>query len=160
MQNDDDEAPELEDAPAEREQNRGPLHGVMVGPPFAIASDCGLVPRDDTKKVPGCCACLSCDGCGQLFRIDLLSSKGMHACPKCRAEYTSVLIVAASDDPTILQHALDTVLASNGLRAQNPDDDDDEGDDEGDDDEGDDLDGEQDLDDQVDDQVEGDDTPR
>lgn len=97
------------------ETERGPLHGILIGPPFAIATDCGLVVRNDEKRIPGCCACLSCDQCGQLFRIDLLSDKGMHACPKCKLEYTSVLIVATADDHTMLQYALETVL-----RSQNP----------------------------------------
>ena len=122
---------EYEDA----EESTGPLHGLVIGPPFAIATECGLLTRDDAAKIPGCCACVSCDNCGQSFRVDLLSDKGLHACPKCQLEYTSVLIVAVADDYTILQQALDTVLVSNGIRVPNPDGDDDQGDgDEGDDD--------------------------
>lgn len=102
------------------DEPRGPLHGILIGAPFALATDCGLVQRNDEKKIPGCCACLSCDSCGQVFRIDLLSTKGNHACPKCRLEYTSMLVVAVADDDTMLQYALETVLAQNGMAMPNP----------------------------------------
>lgn len=124
MQDDDDDTEgELEgddddDDSIAGNPERGPLHGILMGPPFALATDCGLVQRNDDKHIPGCCACLSCDACGQLFRIDLLSTKGNHACPKCRLEYTSALIVATADDHTMLQYALDTVLRAHAARAE------------------------------------------
>jgi len=137
----DDDSPlepddEREDNPdgddEDRDDNPGQLEGLLIGPPFATALDCDLLDRDDKRKVPGCCACLKCDACGQQFRINLLSASGFHACPKCKLEYTSVLIVATADDHTILQHALETVLRSNGI-AINPDGDDDEAGDDDDD---------------------------
>ena len=96
-------------------ESRGPLHGVLIGPPFALATDCGLVKRNDEKQIPGCCACVACDNCGQVFRIDLLSAAGNHACPKCKLEYTSILIVATADDHTMLQYALEQTI-ENGRR--------------------------------------------
>jgi hypothetical protein len=154
---DDDPAIDDDDHDDDRDNNpdRGPLHGVLIGPPFALATDCGLVKRNDAKQIPGCCACLSCDSCGQVFRIDLLSAVGNHACPKCKLEYTSILIVATADDHTMLQYALEQTI-ENGRRVNGGDDDDD-----GDD--GDDEPGGEDLDaDQVDDDEpgEGDPSPR
>ena len=151
MRFEDDEPTEGDDLYDEddRDDNpgeRGPLRGVLIGPPFALATDCGLVKRNDEKQIPGCCACVSCDNCGQVFRIDLLSAAGNHACPKCKLEYTSILIVATADDHTMLQYALEQTI-ENGRRVNgNLGDESVDQVEDGDDDE--DLDGDEDLDDE------------
>lgn len=104
------------------------LEGLPIGPPFAMATDCALLPPNPQRKVEGCIACIQCDACGQQFRVNLLGT-ALHACPKCKLEYTSVLIVATSDDDQILGDAFRTVLRSNGLLGANPDDEEEEDDD-------------------------------
>ena len=115
------------------------LPDLLIGAPFAIGSDCALLSRNDKAKIPGCCACVECDQCSQSFRIDLLAGGGKqpHACPGCRTEYTSLLIVARPDDREVLRDALEHVLRANGydVALANPDgegdDDDGQGDDDG-----------------------------
>jgi hypothetical protein len=75
-----------------------------------------------------------------VFRIDLLSELGNHACPKCKLEYTSILIVATADDHTMLQYALETTIANGRIANGGADGELDQVDD------GDDLDGDEDLD--------------
>lgn len=136
-QHDDDHPLDLE-ADDERDDDDGAelgsqlagLEGLPIGPPFALATDCSLLSPDPKKKIEGCVACIQCDACGQLFRISLLGS-ALHACPKCKLEYTSILIVATADDDQILGDAFKTVLRSNGLLGS---DDDDDGHDDDDDD--------------------------
>lgn len=132
----DDDGPEHElddDSPTELAGRLAGLEGLPIGPPFALATDCSLLEPNTKKKIEGCVACIQCDACGQQFRISLLSA-ALHACPKCKLEYTSVLIIATADDDQILGDAFRTVLRSNGLMQSNPDDDDDQGDDDDDDD--------------------------
>jgi hypothetical protein len=110
-------------------QGLSQLEGLPIGPPFAMATDCSLLDADPKRKVEGCIACIQCDACGQAFRINLLGSS-THVCPKCKLEYTSVLIVAVTDDDQILGEAFKTVLRSNGLLGDANPDDDEEDDDE------------------------------
>lgn len=139
--NNDDEHPldlEADDERDDEPQAGGGLQGLMaggglpIGAPFAMATDCSLLQPNPKRKIEGCVACIQCDACGQQFRINLLG-QALHACPKCKLEYTSVLIVAVTDDDQILRDAFKTVLRSNGIATGDDDDDDDEGELEGDD---------------------------
>lgn len=129
---DDDQAHDDDDDdahdPAELGGQLAGLEGLPIGPPFALATDCSLLEPNPSKKIEGCVACVQCDACGQMFRISLLGS-AMHACPKCKLEYTSILIVATADDDQILGDAFKTVLRSNGMLGADDDDehDDDDG---------------------------------
>lgn len=116
----------------------GDAPALVIGAPCAFSADCDLMTRDDKRRVVGCAACVQCE-CGQPFRVDLLS-EAMHGCPKCKREYTSLLIVARAEDRTVLQDAMEHVLAVNGIdvRDSNPDDGDDDDDDDQDDDDDDD----------------------
>jgi hypothetical protein len=141
-QHDDDDSGD--DNPGQPQGLEGVLQGagLPIGDPFAMATDCSLLQPDPKRKIEGCVACIQCDACGQLFRINLLG-KALHACPKCKLEYTSVLIVAVTDDDQILRDAFRTVLRSNGIALGADDDDGDEYDDDdggelGDDDQADD----------------------
>lgn len=107
---------------------------LVIGAPFAIGADCSLLSRNDRAAVPGCCACIECDQCSQQFRLDLLADGGPTACPKCKTEYTTLLIVARTDDREVLRDALEHVLRANGIEVPtaNPDGEgDDDEDDEG-----------------------------
>ena len=125
-----------------------PIPPLVIGDPFAVADgvelleriqlDEGTVARAREKGLPGCACVVKCDGteaqpCGQVFRIDLLQP-GVKQCPRCKAKYTHVLLVAPVDDDDIIADAMATVLAANGysLPGMDESDDDDDDDDQGD----------------------------
>lgn len=97
---------------------------IVLGPPFAIAHDCGLVEAGAEVKTqngratsPGAYCTISCDDCGTVFRANLLSGEHKQ-CPGCSAEYTTALLVARSDDDEILIAALETVFIQAGYDAE------------------------------------------
>jgi hypothetical protein len=109
------------------------LAGLVLGPPFAQAGDCELLERDPSSKCESCglpevhgATCIVRCECGQMFRVDLLSS-GAKPCPaNCGRNYTHVLLVANVVDDEIFADCVTQILRSNGFEvAQSPDDDDD-----------------------------------
>lgn len=125
---------------------------LVIGEPFAIAEGVELLRRvgmDEAavrkalaEGVAGCAIVVKCDGpegqaCEQIFRIDLLQP-GVKNCPKCKTQYSHMLLVAPVDDEEIIAAAMATVLDANGLElppGPGDEDDDEEGDEEEDDDE-------------------------
>lgn len=111
------------------------LEGLVLGPPFAQAGDCELLERDQASKCESCglpemhgATCIVRCECGQMFRVDLLSS-GSKPCPaNCGRNYTHVLLVANVVDDEIFADAVTQILRNNGFEvAAHPDEDDDEG---------------------------------
>jgi hypothetical protein len=105
---------------------------LVVGAPFAISHECDLL--DAQEAAPGCVVVLRCD-CGQTFKFSPLLA-GPKRCPKCKAAFTHLLLVARSEDTSIVSEAMAQVLAANGYEVPDfdgGDDDDDEGDDDDDD---------------------------
>lgn len=91
---------------------------LLIGDPFALTGSGGdqnavFLPRDDQQGVPGCFASVLC-GCGQPFKINLLEDAPTR-CASCEQRYTTVLVVAAVDDPWIVHYMNRYLLESNGI---------------------------------------------
>lgn len=96
----------------------GMLIGYELGTPSAFSGDCDLQPYDRKRPGSGCCAVITCD-CKQTFRIDLLS-EDYSRCPKCKTQYTSLLVVCQVGDDTMLQSVFEHLVAENDDRDDNP----------------------------------------
>jgi hypothetical protein len=132
-------AAEIPDAGAFQLADPEELEGLTIGPPFAMTSDCELVDRggDDCgdcgqPEVSGSVSIVQCE-CGQVFRINLLSS-GVKPCPaQCGRVFTHLLLVTTQDDDQVFADASMQVLRANGYTVQAPGDDEPEPDDDDDD---------------------------
>lgn len=115
----DDDGDDGEDADMD-----GMLIGYVLGPPSAFSSECVLLEYDRKKPGSGCCAVVRCE-CAQPFRMDLLKQEPT-ACPKCKKEYTSLLLVCPVDDDVMLQSVFaHLVNVQEGEHEHNPAGDDD-----------------------------------
>jgi hypothetical protein len=87
-----------------------PAATYYIGQPWTLAGQNGpdsnatFLQRDDRKGV-GSFATVGCS-CGQPFRVDLLNSD-VKICPRCRTRYAHFLVLAATDDP----HIIDDVMS-------------------------------------------------
>jgi hypothetical protein len=104
---------------------------LVIGEPFALASgnvedqegSLDLIQRDNPEErklhganaVQGCIATIGCR-CGKMFIMDLLKLHTKN-CPFCKARYTSILMVADTDDTDILRHLTQHLLDANGQLA-------------------------------------------
>lgn len=127
---------QIPDAHNEATPNRAsPIPPLVIGAPFALSDDCEFVERPTRAldcghtQHPGCVAIVRClgpegDPCGQLFRIDLLED-GTKTCPRCKTQFTHLLLIAPVDDDEVIADAMKLVLQANGYPV--PDDGTDEG---------------------------------
>jgi hypothetical protein len=101
---------------------------VRLGPPFAIAADCDLLPHEGANT-----AAVQCGKCSTPFLLSLLRSETSR-CPECKQGYTHALVVATIEDTAAVDAFVETVALANGFTPGSDDDDSD--DEESDDDEG------------------------
>lgn len=104
-----------DDYDAEDEES-GMLVGYELGSPSAFSGDCELQPYNVKRPGSGCCAVIECE-CRQMFRIDLLN-EGYSRCPKCQAQYTSLLVICQVGDDTMLQQVFEHLVAQNPSAAE------------------------------------------
>ena len=106
-----DDPPHDDETPNAAELQTPELTGMLLGPPFAIADDCELL--EAKGSVPGCFVSLRCDGCHQVFKLDLLKT-GVKPCPKCKLRYTHAVLVCLVDDDEMVAAAMVRIAQSNG----------------------------------------------
>ncbi len=123
---------EPDDDSEDEGEPEGPL--MYMGEPFAMAGTDGpthnaqFLEENSASDVPGCFACLLCS-CGQSFKMNLLpDDDAVQFCPNCKTDYTSVLVVGASDDGHVWPATMMYVFHVNGM-GPNPDDDNEDDDD-------------------------------
>jgi hypothetical protein len=97
------------------------LQSMLLGAPFAMAGDATLLEADAAKHIPGCFLTVQCDadGCGQVFKLDLLKG-GNKQCPGCGAKYTHAVLLCRTDDDEMVADAMVHIAAANGYGLQAP----------------------------------------
>jgi hypothetical protein len=78
-------------------QNQPENSELGIGAPLAIATNCRI---DEAKAV------IVCGKCGQKLRIDLITDQ-ISSCPRCRAEYSTALLICDPKDPDALEELAD-----------------------------------------------------
>jgi hypothetical protein len=112
---------------------------LTIGPPFALAQGCELLPRDDEAGIPGTYAAIRC-ACGATWRANVLSDDDK-TCPQCGAAFTHIFLVCPTTERGMLAAVVEEILLAHGLLPEQDDDDQDD-DDQDDDDQDDDDDDE------------------
>ena len=117
--------PEHPDPDSERDANPGEVENDLpvleVVESFAVAHDCQLLDKNAERGWPGTFATMQCHGCGEIFKLNLLTHDPHLDCPGCDLKYVSILLVGlVEDDGELAAEGIGILLEQNGYLPGQP----------------------------------------